>query len=96
MATQTAEVKCITRVDGDDLHQRITHVGGDGIHPWKLPLDQAINQIEKGRWSFYVEKPDGGHVPVVLAISADGIQYLTTEDDGNEADTLLNLPECPQ
>ena len=95
MAAQTAEIKCITKAVETNPHERITHVGGSGVHPWKLPLDQAINQIEKGRWTFYIKTPDNGRLHVVIAEDEDGTKYLTTEPDSAQKNGLFNLPQCP-
>lgn len=95
MAAQTAEIKCSTKAEHTNPHERITHVGGSGVHPWKLPLDQAINQIEKGRWTFYIKTPGDGRLPVVIAEYEDGTKYLTTDPDGAQMNDLFGLPDCP-
>jgi hypothetical protein len=81
----------ITCVDTRD--ERISHVGGVDIdrRRWLLTLDEAIEGIERGKWHFYVERPAGEVAWVVVAVSAGGSKYLTTQRDGD----LRSLPPCP-
>jgi Protein of unknown function (DUF3892) len=70
-----------------------------GINPngsrWKLSETEAIQGIRQGKWAFYVERPVGHRVNVVIAFSRFGNEYLKTESDGEQPDNLLSLPECP-
>ena len=90
-----AEIKCINKLDRDNVHERITHVGGvhDG-HRWKITQKDAISHIESGTWSFFVSR-GGSTVNVVVAISRFNNKYLKTQADGEVPDNLLSLPECP-
>jgi hypothetical protein len=76
-------------------YERITHVGGYGTSAWKLTSDEVIRRIESGQESFYVSRPEGDSVWVVVAISRFENKYLKTEADGDEPNNLLSLPECP-
>jgi hypothetical protein len=69
-------------------------VNADGKR-WKLTEAEAIDGIKSGKWSFYVSRPRGDTVRVIVAISRYGNEYLKTEADGEEPNNLLSLPECP-
>jgi hypothetical protein len=90
----TAEIKCINKSDRYDPHERITHVGGYTDRQWKLTQPEAIKLIEDGTWRFYVTK-NGQRVNVIVAVSRWGNKYLKTENDGEQPNNLLSLPECP-
>jgi Protein of unknown function (DUF3892) len=90
------EVRCVNKTDRTSAHERIHNIGG--INPnggrWKLGETAAIAGIERGQWSFYVERPAGHKVDVVVATRL-GKKYLKTTADGEQPDNLLSLPECP-
>lgn len=91
------QVTCINKSDRDNPWERITHIGGvnaDGTR-WRLTQPDAIAGIESGKWSFYVERPTGDRVKVIVAVSRHGNKYLKTEADGDQPNNLLSLPECP-
>lgn len=80
--------------------QRITHIGGQNppgssSPRWKLTEAEAIAGIDEGRWSFYVERPAGHIVDVIVATSSAGRRYLKTTADGERPDNLSALPDCP-
>ncbi|HTV59603.1 MAG TPA: DUF3892 domain-containing protein [Verrucomicrobiae bacterium] len=95
---QSVEVLCINKTDRFSSHERIRAIGGrnaDGSR-WKLSEGQAIEAIKQGRYSFYVDRPMGHLAWVVVARSAEGHEYLKTQNDGEQPDNLLSLPECLQ
>jgi Protein of unknown function (DUF3892) len=91
---KTCQIKCINKLDRFNPHERITHVGGYETKPWKITQQEAIDYIEKNEWKFFV-RVDGKSVWVVVALSRFGHKYLKTEDDGEDQNNLLSLPECP-
>ena len=95
-ATQTIQIKCINKLDRPNPHERITHVGGFTDKQWKITQEDAIDHIQNGRWKFWVKPPTATEsVWVVVAISRYGNKYLKTENDGEDQNNLLSLPECP-
>ncbi|MGN6268410.1 MAG: DUF3892 domain-containing protein [Sphingomonas sp.] len=90
---QTAEIQCVNKTDRYSAHDRISNVGGSFPARWKLTQEQAIQAIETGAWQFYVSV-NGNSVWVVVAISAAGNKYLKTQNDGEQPNNLLSLPEC--
>jgi hypothetical protein len=95
MAAQI-QVRCINKTSRSSPHERIRDIGGvnsDGSR-WKLSENQAIQDIENGKYTFYVERPIGRRVNVVIAVRL-GHKYLKTQADGEQPDNLLALPECP-
>lgn len=91
------QIRCIRKTDRMNPHERIHSIGGvnsDGTR-WRLSEDEAISYIEEGRYSFYVERPRGHRVAVIIAESPWGHKYLKTTADGEQPDNLLSLPTCP-
>jgi hypothetical protein len=95
MAGQRVRVQCINKSDRFNPHERIINIGGvnaDGSR-WILSQPIAIEGIENGKWSFYVQNPH--IVDVIIAVSRYGNKYLKTQADGDQPDNLLSLPDCP-
>lgn len=88
------EVSCITKTDRDNPHERISHIGGtyDGTL-WKVPIEEAIERIEKGFNKYYVKNEDI-EVDITIVESQNGNKYLRTKGDDTEANNLLELPQC--
>lgn len=88
-------ILCVTKYRGWDTDRYITHIGGilkDGSR-WRIREEDAIVDIESGKYKFYVEV-DLNFLDVVVAKSPDGHKYLKTTSDGEKPDALLSLPEC--
>lgn len=90
------EILCINKDDRQNPQERITHIGGKNPSGsrWKLSLDDAIQSIENGKFSFYVNR-GGSRVDVIVSTSRSGRKYLKTRNDGEAPNNLLSLPECP-
>lgn len=89
-------IRCIRKQPRNDIYTRITDVGGYGTTQWTLPVAEVISRIERGVEAFYVERPTGDAVDVIVARSRYGNKYLRTTADGDEPNNLLDLPECPR
>lgn len=90
------QIKYVKKSDRYNPHERITHIGGlnsDGTR-WKITQQEAIDGITSGQWQFYVSV-NGQSVWVIVAKSQYGNNYLKTQNDGEQPNNLLSLPECP-
>lgn len=90
-------VSCIVKDERYSKYESIQAIGGtnpDGSR-WRLSLQDAITAIERGTYGeFYVERPQGDRVQVIVAERL-GRKYLKTRADGDEPNNLLSLPTCP-
>lgn len=91
---KTAYISCINKSPREDIHHRITHVGGFGTSQWKITTADAITHIENGEWEFTTKPPYGHGQKVVIGVRL-GRKYLKTVADYDTPDNLLSLPECP-
>jgi hypothetical protein len=91
------QISCITKSYSDTRGEWISSVGGvENGTPWRLPRSWAVDFIQKGQKSFFVQGPSGSHADVVVGDDARvGHPYLTTRPDGKPDDNLLSLPACP-
>ena len=90
------QILCINKTDRYNPHERIRFIGGlnsSGTR-WKLPLADAISGIESRTYSFYVKVGGWDEVNVIIATHL-GYKYLKTQNDGEQPNNLLSLPECP-
>jgi hypothetical protein len=83
------QVTCINKTDRQSAHERIINTGGSN---WKHTEDDAIYYIENGAYSYYVNR--GGCQVNVIVAERLGRKYLKTENDREEPDEPLALPEC--
>jgi len=61
---------------------------------WTLSIDEAIEGVIGGKWSFYIQLGVYEVANVVVATSPVGRLYLKTEADQDTPDELLFLPRC--
>jgi hypothetical protein len=61
---------------------------------WTLPLDDAIQGVLDGKWSFFIQLGVYDTVNVLVATSPSGRPYLKTEVDQDTPDELLFLRKC--
>lgn len=92
--TYRLRIQCVHREAGRDLYEQITHVGGAGSARWKLPVGEVIRQIRDGEREFFVERPIGDEIDVIVSVSPSGKKYLMTLADFDKPHTLLNLRPC--
>jgi hypothetical protein len=59
---------------------------------WKITQQQAIDYIEKREHTFYT-MVSGRRANVIVAVH-NGNKYIKTENDGEQPNNLLSLPEC--
>ena len=88
-------VECVVRTDRVSPHHRIRAIGGigrDGV-AWRLGEEAAIAAIDNERATFWVERPAGHRLDVVVGQGL-GKRFLRTESDGESPDRLLALPDC--
>lgn len=83
------QIRCINKDD-----DRITHIGW--VNPngnnWKLTQEEAIRDIKNWKYSFFVEVR-WDRVKVIVS-SRNGREYIKTENDWDEPNNLLSLPQC--
>lgn len=89
------QIRCINKQPRDNYWEKITHIGwtNPSWSNWKLSQEQAINDIESWKYSFYVNVW-GNKVNVIVAKSRFWNKYIKTEADWDEPNNLLSLPEC--
>jgi uncharacterized protein DUF3892 len=61
---------------------------------WRLPVEDAIEAVLGGKWSFFIELGVYDLINVEVAESPSGRLYLKTEADQETPDQLLYLPQC--
>jgi hypothetical protein len=87
----------VTCKEKHSLYERVVSVGcievGAGAFR-RFSEDEAIQCIKQRTDSFYIEKPPGHRVWLIVAVR-EGREYLKTETDGEKPDNLLEQPSCP-
>jgi hypothetical protein len=89
------KVKWVDKSDQPEPFQRIRQIGGDSRQmPWQHTQEQAIESIERGLFSYYVEK-DARVLKLDVGLTADGKKFLTVPEAGGDPQLLLDLPDIP-
>lgn len=86
----TRQITCITKDEPKNPYERITHVGGTGFY---VTQREAIQDIERDSRAYNVSVR-GDTVWVIVAVSRYGNKYIKTQNDGDEPNNLLSLPQC--
>jgi hypothetical protein len=91
---RSGRIECVTRAPDEAPTRALQGFGGRrGGFLWRLTREELIGEIRRGE-RFFVERPDGNRVDVVIARTDDGFEYVRTTADGTEPNNLLNLPDC--
>lgn len=91
---QMLQINCVNKSNRLSAHERITHVGGYKPKVWRLTQEEAIWLIKANSVTFYTEV-NGVQARGVVATTIHGREYIKTENDGDQPNNLLSLPECP-
>jgi Protein of unknown function (DUF3892) len=91
-----SEIKCINKKVRKAADDRIRLVGGilPNGQEWRMH-SRHIQKLIREKKLFYVERPQGDRVNVILAYRNPRRPYIKTEADGDIPNNLLSLPECP-
>jgi hypothetical protein len=89
------KVKWVDKSNQPAPSQRIRQIGGDSRQMrWQHTQEQAIESIERGLFTYYVEK-DARILKLDVGLTADGKKYLTVPKAGGDPQLLLDLPGLP-
>lgn len=89
------QITCITKPNVNSSHEHITHVGNPSV-PWKLTVEQVIQNIDSKVDTFYVVDPRNDKTAYVGVQRPAGRRpYIQTYADGDWNNNLLSLNQCP-
>ena len=92
--TEEYRVDCSKKTNRNGAHERIEAIGGYlGGRLWIHQHDAAITNIENRTHKYYVDRPKGHRVDIIVA-TLNGRKYLKTTSDGEHPNNLLDLPSC--
>lgn len=87
-------VDCSKKTNRQGAYERIEAVGGyHGGQRWVHAQERAIDNIENKGIKYYVDRPKGHRVDIIVA-TLNGRKYLKTKNDGEQPNNLLELPDC--
>lgn len=83
------QVTCVSKSDSKGINESINKIGG--LH-WKHSVKNAIYYLEKGVYSYFIQK-NGFEIDLIVA-TQNGNKYLKTKNDEDTLDNLMSMPEC--
>lgn len=90
------EVLYVDKGNTTNAAERIISIGGINAlgNKWKMSQQAAIIGLESDTWEYMVKKGDKV-LKVIIARDNNGNKYLKTDEDGEQPESLLNLPAFP-
>jgi Protein of unknown function (DUF3892) len=61
---------------------------------WRISGAEAIDHIERNKYEFFAEIPQGKRVFLKIERDAEVRKYLKATNDSEHQDILLHLPKC--
>lgn len=87
-------VDCSRKTGRPGAHECISAIGGYlGGQLWVHTQETAIANIESRTAAYYVDRPKGNRVNVIIG-TLHGKKYLKTQNDGDKTNNLAELPNC--
>jgi hypothetical protein len=89
-------IRHVVKSDRTNAHELIHAICGlnqDGTH-WTLTQEQAVSQIEDRMSAFYIERPGGERLDVIVAMDIHANKYLKAVVRSDQSDELPLLPTC--
>jgi hypothetical protein len=84
--------EAVDEAEQPDPCQRIRHIGGtSGALRWQHSLEQAIESIEHGHFTYYVKQGTRA-LKLDVGLATNGNKYLKIQTDENPPRLLLNDP----
>lgn len=90
------EVLYVDKGSSSNPAERVLSIGGINAigNTWKLSQQQAIIGVDSETWEYFIKKGDKT-LNIKVAQSSTGNKYLKTEEDGEQPENLLSLPDFP-
>lgn len=89
------KVHWVDKTEDAGSSQRVRHIGGSSrALRWKHSQAEAIRAIEKGEFTYYMEK-ETLVFELQVGTSSDGQKYLKTKADIDHPHQLASLPAFP-
>jgi hypothetical protein len=89
------KVHWVDKTEDAGSFQRVRHIGGSTrALRWKHSQAEAIRAIEKGEFTYYMEK-ETLVFELLVGTSSDGQKYLKTKADTDHPHQLASVPAFP-